>query len=72
VLLNNDHSSTQAVGGVSFETCGNSVVDCAVSFNCLNFQSTTPPKVPHSVVGLFSISVHSIVVPMMGAVGVGV
>ena len=29
----------------------NSLVDCAVSFNCLDFQSTTTPKVTHSAVG---------------------
>jgi len=27
-----------------------SVVDCAVGFNCLEFQSTAPPKVTHSPV----------------------
>jgi hypothetical protein len=30
--------------------CLNSVVDCAVGFNCLNFQSTAPLKVTHSPV----------------------
>jgi len=36
--------------------CLNSVVDCVVSFNCLDYQSTAPPKVTQSPVVSWSVS----------------
>jgi hypothetical protein len=34
----------------------NSVVDCAVGFNSLDFQSTAPPKMTHSPVRLWAVA----------------
>ena len=48
-----------------------SVVNCAVGFNCLDLQSTTPRKVTHSTAGASLIPVCSLLVAIMGcALGV--